>query len=164
VAALLILTGVGAVAGLEGLKERSKESVQTPEGRIAVSASVAPLFRAIGRNVREGESIWVLPEINGVDALFHARSVSPYPSHLPGWLDDEAEVELIRLVEGDPPDVVVIFSRSVKEYGVADFGEGYDRLLSEWVERNYSVVEAMPAGRILRRAASVPSHSIIAPR
>jgi hypothetical protein len=163
-AALLIVAGVDAVAGLESLKERSKEIVRTPGGRIAVSASLAPFFRAIGSNVRRGESIWVLPEINGVDALFHARNISPYPSHLPGWLDEEAEVELIHFVERHPPDVVVIFDRSVKEYGVADFGEGYDRLLSEWVERNYSVVEAMPAGRILRSAAPAPSHSIIAPR
>ena len=162
-AVLLIVAGVGAVAGLESLKERSKESVRTPEGRITVSADVA-FFRAIGRNVRRGESIWVLPEINGVDVLFHARNVSPYPSHLPGWLDEEAEVELIRLVERHPPDVVVIFSRSVKEYGVADFGKGYDRLLSDWVERNYSVVEAMPAGRILRRTAPGSAPSIIAPR
>jgi hypothetical protein len=163
-AALLIVAGVGAVAGLKSLAERSKESVVTPQGRIAVSASVAPFFRAIGRNIRGGESIWVLPEINGVDALFHAHNVSPYQSHLPGWLDEEAEVELIRLVERRPPDVVVIFSRPVKEYGVADFGKGYDRLLSDWVERNYSVVEGMPGGRILRRAAPASSPSIVAPR
>ena len=75
-----------------------------------------------------------------------------YPSLLPGWLDEKAQLELLRLIEAHPPDVVIIFSRHVKEYGVAEFGKGYDRLLSEWVERNYSAVETMPAGRILRRS------------
>jgi len=161
---LLVVAGVGAVAGMESLDEPSKEIVRTPEGSVLVSPVLAPFLRAIGRNVRPRERIWVLPEINAVDALFHARDASPYPLHLPGWLDEEAEAELIRVMEKHPPDLVVVFSRSVKEYGVADFGKGYDRLLSEWVERNYSAVEAMPAGRILRRASPASSESIIAPR
>jgi len=149
---LLAVSGVGAIAGSQSLAEPAKQSVPTPQGRIFVSAEAAPLFRAVGANLHPGESVWVLPEINGVDALFLAHNVSPYSSHLPGWLDEKAQLELLRVIEAHPPDVVIIFSRHVKEYGVRDFGEGYDRLLSDWVERNYSAVEAMPAGRILRRS------------
>ncbi len=149
---LLAVSGVEAIAGSQSLAEPAKQSVPTPQGRIFVGADVAPLFRAIGANLHPGESVWALPEINGVDALFSAHNVSPYSSHLPGWLDERAQLELLRVIEAHPPDVVIIFSRHVKEYGVAAFGEGYDRLLSEWVERNYSAVEAMPAGRILRRS------------
>ncbi len=149
---LLAVSGVETFAGAQSLAEPAKQSVPTPQGRIFVSAEVAPLFRAIGANLHSGESVWVLPEINGVDALFLAHNVSPYSSHLPGWLDEKAQIELLRRIEARPPDVVIIFSRHVKEYGVKEFGEGYDRLLSEWVERNYSAVEAMPAGRILRRS------------
>ncbi len=163
-AVLFVVAGVGTVAGAESLAEPSKQSVPTPRGRIFVGAEVAPLFRAIGMNLRRGESVLVLPEINGVDALFNVRNVSPYPSHLPGWLDEKAELDLIQILERRPPDVVIVFSRTVKEYGVAEFGKGYDRLLSEWVDRNYSVTEAMPAGRILRRASPASSESIIAPR
>jgi len=163
-AVLLVVAGVGAIAGMAKLREPSKEIVLVPAGRVAVSPGVAPLFRAIGGNVHPGERIWVLPEINGIDALFRARNVSPYPSHLPGWLDEEAQVELIRVVEEHPPDVVIVFSRSVKEYGIAEFGEGYDRLLAEWISRNYVAVESLPAGRILRRVSPASSKTIIAPR
>ena len=148
--ALLAVSAVAAVAGSARLAEPAKQGVWTPRGRITVGRDVASFFSAIGANLREGESVWVLPEINGVDALFHVRSVSPYPSHLPGWLDESAQFELLRRVETHPPDVVIIFSRSVREYGVRGFGQGYDRLLAEWVDRNYSVVETMPAGQILR--------------
>jgi len=79
-------------------------------------------------------------------------------------LDEEAEAELIRVVEKRPPDVVVVFSRSVKEYGIAEFGKGYDRLIAEWIASNYVAVETLPAGRILRRVSAVTSGTIIAPR
>lgn len=148
--AILAVSWIGTVAGVASLAEPSKEIVQTPQGQITVASDLAPLFRAIGANLRQGETLWVLPEINGVDAIFKARNVSPYVSHLPGWLDESAELELLRRVETHPPDVVIIFSRTVREYGVRGFGEGYDRLLAKWVDRNYSVVEAMPAGQILR--------------
>ncbi len=147
---MLVVSMVGTVAGVARLAEPSKEIVQTPQGQISVASEFAAFFRAIGANLRQGETVWVLPEINGVDVLFKARNISPYVSHLPGWLDESTELELLRRVEARPPDVVIIFSRTVKEYGVRGFGEGYDRLLSEWVDRNYSVVEAMPAGQILR--------------
>ncbi len=163
-AVLFVVAGVGTVAGVERLAEPSMEGVWTPQGRITVAERLAPFFRAIGMNLRRGESVLVLPEINGVDALFNVRSVSPYPSHLPGWLDEKAELDLIQVLERRPPDVVIVFSRPVKEYGVAEFGKGYARLLAEWVDRNYSVTEAMPAGRILRRASAESSESIIAPR
>ena len=51
----------------------------------------ASVFRVLARNLTPGERIWVLPEVNGVDALFLARSISPYPSQMPGWLDPTAE-------------------------------------------------------------------------
>ncbi len=149
-AGVLVVSGIEAARGVKSLSEPRKETVSTPRGCVTVSREAAPFFRAIGANSHRGERAWVLPEINGVDALFGLRSVSPYVSHLPGWLDESAELELLRRLEKQPPDVVIIFSRTVREYGVKGFGEGYDRLLAEWVDRHFSVVEAMPAGQILR--------------
>jgi hypothetical protein len=154
---LLAFAATGVVASVRSLAEPAKEGVRTPQGRVFVDRDAARLFQALGENLREGERIWVLPEIDGVDALFRVKEVSPYPSHLPGWLDDEAQIELIHRIEKHPPDAVVIFSRSAREYGVADFGKGYDRRLSEWIDRNYSVVVDLPAGRILRPSVRSPS-------
>ncbi len=157
-ATLLLVSINGTARGAAALASLSKQTVLTPQGRIAVPSRVTSFFQAIGTNLRPGERVWVLPEINGVDALFLAREVSPYPSHLPGWLDENAEAELIRRVEQKRPDVVILFDRNTKEYGVAPFGEGYDRLLAEWVDRHYAPVVETSAGKILRpRNVPIPS-------
>jgi hypothetical protein len=113
---------------------------------------MATFFSSIGQRVSAGKKIWVLPEINGVDALFQATSTSPYPSHSPGWLDERAERELLRRIEQDPPDIVVIFRRPTREYGVAPFGAGYDRLIAAWIARKYVPLETTDAGTILAPA------------
>jgi hypothetical protein len=146
----LLIGWAGAFVGISRLRSGEKEEIATRAGCVFVSRDLAPFFRRIIGHVRPGERIWVLPEINGLDALLHASSASPYPSHMPGWLDEQSELELLRRLDVSPPDVVVIFNRSTFEYGVRPFGDGYDRLLSRWIDERYENVEQMPSGRILR--------------
>jgi len=147
---LLIVSVIGIVGGAVALASPESQAFQAPHGRVAIASQMVPFFQAIEVNVRQGELVWVLPEINGIDALFLLHDISPYPSHLPGWLDERAEGDLLRRIEKRRPDVVILFARKTKEYGVAPFGQGYDRALSKWVNRNYAPVVEMPAGQILR--------------
>jgi hypothetical protein len=148
---LLLTAWVGAVTGARALAAEGKEAVETRQGTVFVDRAPASVFRVLARKLTPGERIWVLPEVNGVDALFLARSISPYPSQMPGWLDPAAEAKLTAAFEINPPETVVIFSRATSEYGVEEFGEGYARLLAAWVARNYSPIERMKAGTILGR-------------
>lgn len=154
-AGLLIVSAMATWKGIGSLAEAGKEAVRTPQGVVFVSPAMASFFRSIGRRVPPGKTVWVLPEINGVDALFEAKNSSPYPSQSPGWLDERGEADLLKRIERDPPDIVVIFARPTKEYGVEPFGEGYDRLLAKWIDRNYLPVESGPSGTILRRCLTV---------
>jgi len=148
--ALLIVGATGTWRGIESLAGPAKEAVQTRQGVIFVSPGTASFFRSIARTVSPGQRVWVLPEIDGVDALFDARNASPYPSHAPGWLDERAEADLLKRIEPNRPDVVVVFTRPTTEYAVAPFGLGYDRSIAAWIARNYSAVETSEAGTILR--------------
>ena len=96
----------------------------------------------------------ILPEPNGVDALFGLRSASPLLSHLPGWLDARAEQRLLGTFAHDPPDVVILFDRPTWEYGVAPFGAGFGQGLGKWISQNYSVTAGKNGGAILRRKKS----------
>jgi hypothetical protein len=151
---LLVVGAVGTGKGIASLEEPGKEAVRTRQGEIFVSPAMASFFHSIRERVLPGEKVWVLPEINGVDALFAAKSSSPYPSHSPGWLDESSERKLLRRIEQDPPDIVVIFTRQTREYGVAPFGVGYDRLVAAWIARNYAPLETTDAGTILSRAGT----------
>jgi hypothetical protein len=150
----LLIGWASAFVGILRLRSPEKEEVATPAGRVFVSRDLAPFFQRIVGQVRPGERIWVLPEINGLDALLHASAASPYPSHMPGWLDDRREVQLLHQLEANPPDVVAIFDRSTFEYGVRPFGDGYDRRLSRWIGERYEEVERCPEGRLLRARSS----------
>jgi len=125
--------------------------VETPAGRVFAAPGRRDLLEAIGRVSAPGERVLVLPESYGIDVLFRLREVSPLPWATPGWFDERIETQLLRRVEGSPPDLVVLIRREFKEYRSEPFGVGYGLALSEWCSRNYRVVATLPAGRVLRR-------------
>jgi SAM-dependent methyltransferase len=161
--AILLLVGAwyGALGGAESLRFPSKEAVETRRGTVFLDRWNASLYRLLSRELKPGEKVLVLPEINAVDVIFGVRSVSPLLFHFPGWLEPPFENELIRRFEAKPPDAVVLFNRPLHEFGVARFGEGYGELLSDWVSRNYQPVATLRSGSLLRRkTASAASPAI----
>jgi len=163
-AALLVFTisWYGAFISIRALRSPSKERFETRQGAIWVDHKFVPLFEAIRGNIRRGEKVLIVPEANGVDAAFELRAASPFVSHVPGWLNDQQEDALVKLLEADPPDAVVVFWRVFEEFGLADpsgnrkgpFGVGYDLALARWVERHYTVVAHSSGGTVYRKKSS----------
>jgi hypothetical protein len=143
-----------AVVSIRNLAPPSKVSFEANKGRIWVEPRARRVFDGIRRVARRGEKVLVLPETNGVDALFELRNVSPYEWHLPGSLDEQGERNLIAALDQNPPDLVVVFDRPFPEYKIGPFGVGYDLILAGWIERNYLVVDSSPGGAIFRRRAA----------
>jgi len=142
---------LGAAIGIISLRSPGHRPVDTLRGRIWVDRAWADLYERAGRELRAGERVLALPEVNAVDAVFRARSVSPFVTMMPGWLDARAESDLIRRFEKEPPDVVVVFRRPNWEYGVAPFGQGFGLRVADWVERNSRVVYEAAGGVVRRR-------------
>ncbi len=149
--ALLFVGARSAVAGFRALEPASVVSVATRQGEVYLPRERAPFFRRVGESVVAGERALVLPEINGVDVLFGVRSVSPYPAHMPGLLDADAERALVSRLSANPPDIVVIFERPVWEFGVAPLGRGFGAGLVEWISRHDRIVDRSAGGTIWRR-------------
>jgi hypothetical protein len=152
--AVLIVGWYGAFAGVRSLSEEWKEEVDTRHGKIFVDSRLAPFFRAISREIAPGERVWVLPEVNAVDVLFRTENASPYPSQMPGWLDEAHETKLVGAMNRRPPDAVVLFDRETREYGVPRFGVGFDRDLAEWIAENYVPVVTLRSGTVYRRRSA----------
>lgn len=151
--AVLLLVGAWNAArwGAENLRFPWKASVHTQRGAVFLDARNAAFYRLLSRELRPGENVLVLPEINAVDVLFGTRSVSPLQDHLPGWLDPPLEDELLRRFDAVPPEAVVLFHRPLHEFGFSRFGEGYGERIAAWIEKNYRPVLSDRAGSVLRR-------------
>ncbi len=148
---ILVVAAPYAWDGLEALRAPSRVPLATPRGRIYLEPAEARLFGAIGAAIQPGERVLVLPEASAVDALFGARSVSPFLHLLPGWLNVAAERDLIARFDQAPPDAVVLFERPTDEYGIEPFGRGFGTLLSAWCAEHYAVAVRSPGGEVLRR-------------
>lgn len=162
---LICLVGwSAAVAGAQSLRSPMKRAVATRQGAIYLSEPHAAFFDRLSREIRPGERALVIPEINGIDVIFGARSVSPLLDILPGWLDPATEKILVRRFHDEPPDVVVLFDRPLEEFGVAPFGTGYGRLLGAWISDHYLPAFSAPAGLVLRRSPDAVQRSAGADR
>jgi hypothetical protein len=148
---LLPIAWHSAINGIESLEGRFRVPVETRRGRIWVPNLMAMSCSQIGRELRPGERVLFIPETYAADVLNELRSASPFLTHVPGWLDPRAEEMLIRKFESSPPSAVVLFDRPTAEFRVKPFGVGFGRQLSAWIDRNYTVVLSLSAGKILRR-------------
>jgi len=148
---LLAAAAWGTWLAVRDLRATPEVIVETPRGRVWIPESSAPLFDALGRNLRPGEKALVVPVPNGIEALYKLRSDSPLLYHMPGWLDARIEEQMLHRYEQGGPDVVVIFDRPTWEFGVAPFGQGFGKRLAGWLESNYAPVASPPGAVILRR-------------
>jgi len=108
---------------------------------------IGALVDSVSSALRDGprnSTLVVLPE--GVMINYLARLPSPvapvtyYGASTTGGREDQIVADL----QAHPPDIVVIISRPLWEYGVARYGmeTGEGRQLIDWVKRNYVVAFA----------------------
>jgi hypothetical protein len=143
-----------AFRSLSHLSPPNVVALATTGGTVWVAPGVERFFTAVREEVRPLETAAILPEVNAVDAFFGLRDRSPWLTHVPGWLDDEAESVLIQRFEQRPPDVVVLFNRPTWLFRRAPIGTGYGRRLSRWIAERYRAVRILPEGTILRPAGA----------
>ena len=149
--ALLPVALYYAWTSMDALRARGVVAVQTRQGRVWVKPEMTPFLDLLAHNLRPGENALILPDPNGIDALFGLHDASPYLSHMPGWLDARAEDILLRRFEENPPDVVIWFHRPTPEYGVDPLGQGFGKRLYAWIVQNFRVAAYNPTGMIFRR-------------
>jgi hypothetical protein len=147
---LLLLFWWDAASGVESLRSPSNTALSTPAGRVFLERGQAAFLQRLGQNLRAGERVLVLPDINAVDALYEVRSACPLLNYFPAWVDADLEAELIRSVERDPPSHVILFRRTIPDFPGKPFGEGYGVEIAKWCMQRYRVVYSSPKGMILK--------------
>jgi hypothetical protein len=164
VAVVLSVSLAGAASSPGHLSPPKIVPYATRAGTVWIGDGMKHFLEAAGAATRPGESVAILPEVAAVDVFFGLRDPSPWLTHVPGWLDGDAEQELIRRFQASPPEAIVVFERPTWLFRTAPFGIGYGRELSAWIAARYSPVVKAPEGVVLRRSggpAPAPAARII---
>jgi hypothetical protein len=142
--AALALLGVGAVQHLRvtaGWLERKTTVVGA--GRDAFRADVRGEFvnDALAALRESGaRSLAVLPEGVMLNYLARLPNPTPYINFMPPEALLFGEENWLTAFREAPPDVILRVPKDTSEYGRGDFGVGYGRGLSEWVQGAYRPV------------------------
>ena len=152
---LLVVGWSSALDASLALGMTGRERFDSPRGAIFVED--AAFYRSLAGALRPGQRVLAMPEPYALEPVFGVRGWSRDLLLLPPQLD-EVEPGLVRELDRDPPDAVVVFSRPVVEYEVAPFGRGYGRSVQAWLDRNADMVARSRGGAIYRprRAESPP--------
>lgn len=150
VAAWVILCGYGSQVVIASRAELGSRVLAVGDGADAFLAR--PLPRPFGAWLnfaqevlrREGASgkLLVVPE--GLMLNYLTRMPNPVPTFFlfSFALRGDAEAELVRRLEAEPPDWIVALSRDLREYGISRYGEreGEGKRLLAWIDRGYELV------------------------
>jgi hypothetical protein len=146
--AFLAASGVGLT-----LKDAAAESssVSGSGGSLQASpadaAAMQPALTLIEASTRPGEPILLAPQLTGLYTLSERENPLPQLSLLPGALPSAAD-ERIAIAALDRAEVrlVVTDGRPFTEYGHTSFGESFDRVLADWIDRNFTRVATFQPG------------------
>jgi hypothetical protein len=163
---LVLLTGVAFASRLREYGNDERVPIGGTAGFLSARAELAreveELGAAIRSESREKDGLVVFPEGEILNFLSGRKNPVRHKLYLPGYLNDRNEGEILRELQMASPTAVVIWRRSLGEYGAGFFGEGYGREIRRWIGDHYdrrSFRSNAPAGPsqfeyYVRRASS----------
>ncbi len=87
-----------------------------------------------------GTTLLVLPEGVMVNYLARTPSSIPHLNFMPVEIAMFGEESIIRALEEQPPDLVLLLHRNTSEYGAEFFGRDYGQAIMAWVRAHYRSV------------------------
>jgi hypothetical protein len=147
VATLALQGAAGVIAKKSGSDE---VRIRTGADALWTGADVAPWIEPVLDRVDAssppGGTLAVLPE--GASLNYWSRRVNPTPfvSFLPPELAIYGAERMLRALEADPPDIIVLWNRHFEEYGADHFGASpaTGSAILRFVRRNYEPLARIP--------------------
>jgi len=98
---------------------------------------IEELATAVRAVTREGDGLVIFPEGEVLNFLSGRRNPLRHKLYLPGYLTSKNETEVLRELNRTLPAVVVVWRRSLGEYGATAFGESYGTRIARWIHQHY---------------------------
>ena len=155
--AVLVVLLIGAAFAMRLVEYRSDDrvAIRGTAGFLSARPELAREIEDLGAAIRagssDGEGLVVFPEGEVLNFLSGRRNPIRHKLYLPGYVNASNEGEIVAELQGTPPAAVVIWRRSLGEYGSGPFGESYGRQIRRWIDRNYErrgFRSAAPAGSL----------------
>jgi hypothetical protein len=166
---LVVLSSFAVAAFLfRGLEYHADERIPVPGTGGALSASpqtvrqVGNVIDALRTAAEPGAGLVVFPEGELLNYLSGRVNPIRHKLYLPGYLSTENEGIIIQELSRARPIAVVIWPRSLGEYGHGLFGRDYGVVLGRWIETNCRPV-AVADDRDRGRLGYCPSVSAASP-
>jgi hypothetical protein len=146
VTAALAVAALGLVLyPLGGLYSDNDTEVRTARGSFVANDASAPALQRtldlIDARTAPGEPILALPSDGGVYFMADRPPATYEVMFLPGLLDSRAdERRTIERLDSDDVRLVALSSRDFSVFGFRDFGTDYNRLLGDYIKREYRLL------------------------
>jgi Dolichyl-phosphate-mannose-protein mannosyltransferase len=147
----LIPMAIIAATTLMSQRERwavKQHPVATARGTIYdANPDRAAALNAVLPELAKTRSLVVMPE--GLQLNYFARV--PNPTRVHTFTPPEIaglEASIVRELEANPPQTIVVVTRDVSEFGYRGFGIDYGREIAAWLGTRYRVVQRIDAPRL----------------
>jgi hypothetical protein len=138
---VVLLIGVAFAARLVEYGRDERVAIRGTAGfltaRPELAREIEDLAAAILAGSSAEEGLVVFPEGEILNYLSGRRNPIRHKLYLPGYVNAGNEGEILGELEMAAPAAVVIWRRSLGEYGAGPFGEDYGREIRRWIGRNY---------------------------
>jgi len=103
------------------------------------SLAFSQAIKWINANIKERETVIVLPEGVMINYLSRRVNPTPYINFMPPEMQIFGEDNMLDAIKNNSPDYFVIVSRDTKEYGYDYFGRDtkYGQKIMNWVNQRY---------------------------
>jgi hypothetical protein len=98
---------------------------------------MAEALAQIEGSLPHGATLLVLPEGVMLNYLARRRNPTPFPSFMPPEVEIFGEPAIVSALEFDPPDLIVLIDRNLREYGIRRWGVDHSAVLRNWIARRY---------------------------
>lgn len=138
---LFLLIGLAFTARFVEYADDDRVPIASTAGFLSARAErtreIEELATAIRAVTRDGDGLVIFPEGEVLNFLSGRRNPLRHKLYLPGYLTSENEAEVLRELNRTLPAIVVVWRRSLGEYGSGGFGESYGARIARWIDQNY---------------------------
>jgi hypothetical protein len=140
---VVLLTGIAFAVRLVEYGRDDRVAIRGTAGFLTARTELAREIEDLGSAIRAGssdrEGLVVFPEGEVLNFLSGRRNPIRHKLYLPGYVNSANEGQIVEELRRAAPAAVVIWRRSLGEYGFGPFGANYGREIRRWIDRNYNL-------------------------